>query len=109
MTTLQASLFNVRVPLPEQGDVFLMNTLTDAQLIVSSDVAALLDRVDGAHSVPLAAFAGEELDAIETLRENGFVVADRAAERQELHHYFSRVKSDRSELHITVLTTLQCN
>ena len=37
-------MFNLRVPLEGTGDVFLMNTLTDAQLIVSHDVAALLDR-----------------------------------------------------------------
>jgi len=41
---MQASIFNIRVPLKERDDVFLMNTLTDAQLIVSPDVAALLDR-----------------------------------------------------------------
>ena len=32
--------------LEDQNEVFLMNTFTDAQLIVSSDVAALLDRVE---------------------------------------------------------------
>ena len=32
---MQQSMFNLRVPLPERGEVFLMNTLTDAQLIVS--------------------------------------------------------------------------
>ena len=38
------SMFNVRVPLDHTDDVFLMNTLTDAQLIVSREVAHLLDR-----------------------------------------------------------------
>jgi len=41
---MQPSMFNLRVPLPASDEVFLMNTLTDAQLLVSSDVAALLDR-----------------------------------------------------------------
>ncbi len=36
---MQQSMFNVRVPLPDRGEVFLMNTLTDAQLIVSDDIA----------------------------------------------------------------------
>ena len=39
------SIFNVRVPLPEQGEVFLMNTFSDAQLLVSPDVTDLLDRI----------------------------------------------------------------
>ncbi len=41
---MQPSMFNLRVPLAERREVFLMNTLTDAQLIVSDDVAELLDR-----------------------------------------------------------------
>ena len=39
-TAMQPSIFNIRVPLPERDEVFLMNTLTDAQLVVSPDVAA---------------------------------------------------------------------
>jgi len=104
---MQPSMFNLRVPLAAGDEVFLMNTMTDAQLIVSSDVAALLDLVgtDGA----LDDFGGEEREAIELLRDNGFLVADRAAERRALDRFFTVVKSDTSELHITVLTTLQCN
>ena len=41
---MQPSMFNLRVPLAGRDEVFLMNTLTDAQLLVSPDVAALLDR-----------------------------------------------------------------
>ena len=44
---MQQSMFNLRVPLPARGEVFLMNTLTDAQLIVSPDVVDLLDRIAG--------------------------------------------------------------
>ncbi len=43
-TIMQPSMFNNSVPLPDDT-VFLMNTFTDAQLVVSSDVAALLDRL----------------------------------------------------------------
>ena len=42
---MQQSMFNVRVPLADRGEVFLMNTLTDAQLIVSDDIAGMLDRL----------------------------------------------------------------
>jgi len=107
--TVQSSLFNLRVPLTDGSDVFLMNTLTDAQLIVSSDVASLLDRADTDVGVSLLDFREDEISALETLRDNGFVVADRRAERQEVDRFFTRVKSDTGELHITVLTTLQCN
>lgn len=103
---MQPSMFNVRVPLADRGDVFLMNTLTDAQLLVSSDVAALVDRMASPGAAPLTA---EERTAVDTLAEHGFLVENRDAERQALAAYFAGVREDRTELRVTVLTTLQCN
>jgi len=97
-------MFNLRVPLPAHDEVFLMNTMTDAQLIVSSDVAALLDR---AHDV--AELDGEAREAFGVLSEHGFLVADREADRRRLDQFFTDVRSDTTQLRITVLTTLQCN
>ena len=105
-TSLQPSLFNLRVPLPDRNEVFLMNTITDAQLLVSPDVAALLDRFG---SEETGACAEDEQDAIGLLKENGFLVPDRQEERRDLERYFARFSSDTSELHVTILTTLQCN
>ena len=108
---MQPSMFNLRVPLvgqPAGDEVFLMNTLTDAQLVVSSDVAALLDRAsrgefDAGLSDP------SEFTAVELLRENGFLVESREADRRALDQYIAEVKGDTSELNVTLLTTLQCN
>ena len=104
---MQSSVFNVRVPLPSRGDVFLMNTLTDAQLIVSPDVTTLLDRLDGRASFD--ALTGDDRETAALLVENGFLVPDRQADHLALDRYFTSVTTDSSELHITVLTTLQCN
>src|SRR6266849_9105624 len=107
---MQSSMFNLRVPLADRDEVFLMNTLTDAQLVVSSDVAALLDRtpdwraLEGAGPIDC-----DTRDALELLTENGFLVPSREHDRQALDTYLTRVKSDTSELNITILTTLQCN
>src|SRR6185436_6930621 len=109
---LQPSIFNLRVPLPERNEVFLMNTLTDAQLIVAPEVAGLLDRVvalDGRPTDLRRAFNSEEIDALQVLIGNGFLVRDRQADRRQLDQYFARVTSSTDELHVTVLTTLQCN
>jgi uncharacterized protein len=105
---MQSSIFNLRVPLPVRDEVFLMNTLTDAQLVVSSDVAALLDRM-AAGEVSAATVHGEEREALDLLHENGFLVESRDADRRALDEYLAAVKSDTSELNVTVLTTLQCN
>jgi uncharacterized protein len=101
---MQPSVFNLRVPLP-QDEVFMMNTLSDAQLVVSSDVAALLDRIGQGGVLRTA----EEREAVALLAENGFIVESRESERQALDRFLSEVKSDTSELNVTVLTTLQCN
>ena len=105
---MQPSMFNLRVPLTAREDVFLMNTLTDAQLVVSSDVAALLDRVAEGTIVEATA-SSEEREALALLQENGFLVENRAADRRALDQYLTEVKSDSSELNVTLLTTLQCN
>jgi uncharacterized protein len=101
---MQPSIFNLRVPLPARDEVFLMNTLTDAQLVVTSDVAALLDRTG--EDTELGAEARE---AMALLSENGFLVPDRETERRSLDQFFTSARTDTSELHVTVLTTLQCN
>ena len=96
---MQPSIFNVRVPLPAHDEVFLMNTMTDAQLIVSSDVAALLDRY--ATEQP-GAIADGEREAFELLEDNGFLVADRASDRRNLDQYFTSIRRDTTRLGVTV-------
>src|SRR5262245_7129365 len=105
---MQPSMFNLRVALPGRDDVVRMNTLTDAQLLVSSDVAAILDRCV-ATSSPVGGFRSDEWDAFKVLADNGFLVASRDADRRNLDAYLDEVKGDTSELNVTVLTTLQCN
>jgi uncharacterized protein len=108
---MQPSIFNVRVPLRDQPDVFLMNTLTDAQIIVPPDVVSLLDSVERrttAGAAP-ASFDAEEREALATLTELGFLVESREADRQALDAYFNTIRHDTSQLRLTVLTTLQCN
>src|SRR5262245_6311628 len=100
---MQPSIFNLRVPIAGRDDVFLMSTLSDAQLLVSPDVAALLDRKD------FSSLDDSERQAFDLLTENGFFVPDATADRTALDAYFHRVKHSSSELHITLLTTLQCN
>jgi uncharacterized protein len=106
---VQSSLFNVRVPLADRGEVFLMNTFTDAQLIVSRDVVDLLDQLDGRDEALFSELNDGERATIEQLTEHGFVVSDRAAERRELSEFFREVREGSDTLKITVLTTLQCN
>ena len=104
---MQPSLFNVRVPLEGRDEVFLMNTFTDAQLIVSREVSEFLDRLN---TEPLApALSAEERDALATLTENGFVVESREIDRQNVRDFFHTVRESQEQLRVTVLTTLQCN
>ena len=100
---MPSSVFNLRVPLPND-DVFFMNTLTDAQVVVSSDVAALIDG-----DVTPGALDQEAREAFEQLVDNGFITPGRDYDRDILNRYLTQVANDTSELNVTVLTTLQCN
>jgi uncharacterized protein len=95
------------VPIESRGDVFLMNTLTDAQLVVSSDVAKLLDECPDPDE--LDTLDPEVREAFAVLEDNGFLVPSREHDLQALDTFLTAVKSDTSELNITILTTLQCN
>ena len=107
---MQQSMFNVRVPLADRGEVFLMNTLTDAQLIVSDDIAGLLDRLaDDPASLAPERLDSDAREALVTLTEHGFIVDDRATDRAAIDKFFTDVREDTSQLRVTVLTTLQCN
>jgi uncharacterized protein len=105
-------MFNAKVPLPD-GDVFLMNTFTDAQLRVSADVAAWLDgcEADAAAGRPRSreTLPNEERDTADVLAEHGLLVSSREAEREALAQRFDEHRGDTSQLRVTVLTTLQCN
>jgi len=104
---MQPSAFNVRVPLAT-GDVFLMNTLTDAQLVVSPDAARLVEQ-PGETGANAANRAGEVLDALATFADHGFLVQDHASEQAVLARRFREFREDASQLRVTILTTLQCN
>lgn len=104
---MRSSAFNLRVPMPT-GEVFLLNTLSDAQVVVSSDVVALLDRLEAAAPAGTTA-ASDERETLETLEQHGFVVRQPASERAALESRFAEFREDASQLRITILTTLQCN
>jgi uncharacterized protein len=102
---MQPSMFNVQVPVADGSEVFLMNTFSDAQILVSPDVTQLMDRVSHGG----AAFTDEERETLEALVENGFLVDSRTQERAAVEQYFRDLREDTEQLRVTVLTTLQCN
>jgi len=107
---MQPSKFNLRVSLPEKGEVFLMNTLTDAQLVVSPDIANLLDRLASEPaSLAPELLDSDEREALVALTEHGFIVPSREADDQALDKFFADYREDTEQLRVTVLTTLQCN
>jgi uncharacterized protein len=104
---MQPSIFNVRVPLANRDEVFLMNTFTDAQVIVSREVSDLLDRIGkGGFANGLG---HPEQEAVATLTENGFIVESHAADRQNIQDFFNEFRTNQDQVRVTVLTTLQCN
>ena len=90
---MQPSMFNLRIPLEARNEVFLMNTLTDAELIVSQDVASLIDRcADGFEDFD--SLDGESREALDILQDNGFLVPNREADQRALDRFFATTSSD---------------
>ena len=105
---MRPSAFNLRVPLAN-GEVFLMNTLTDAQAVVSGDVAALLDSLSLGAGDAGGLACESEGEALQALADNGFLVSRDRSEREAVESYFTSFREDTSQLRVTILTTLQCN
>ncbi|WP_291988802.1 radical SAM protein [Luteitalea sp.] len=103
---MRASRFTVSVPLPDTDDTFLFNSLTDTQIVVSSDVIGLMARVEADEDVHLDPRSRE---AVTQLAELGFLVESREAEDHALEAFFRDLREDASHLRVTLLTTLQCN
>ncbi len=103
---MRASRFTLSVPLPETGETFLFNSLTDSQVVVSDDVVQLMARVDQDVAGRLDPASRE---AVTELAELGFLVESRAAEDRALETFFRELKEDDAHLRVTLLTTLQCN
>jgi uncharacterized protein len=109
---MQPSIFNVRVPLEDRGEVFLMNTFTDAQLVVSDQVATLLERtrtMGDPTTAGDAEWSADEREALAVLAEHGFLANSREEERAKLTKFFHDVREGTDQVRVTVLTTLQCN
>ena len=102
---MQPSMFNVQVPLPERNEVFLMNTFSDAQILATTDVTELLERLARGERT----FDDSEHETLTALVDNGFVVESRAEETRAIGDYFTGIREDTDLLKVTVLTTLQCN
>src|SRR5262245_12629795 len=102
---MRPSMFNVQVPVADGTEVFLMNTFSDAQILVSPDVPTLIDRIArGADR-----FNDEERETVDALIENGFLVESLETEKAALNEFFHNLREDTEQLRVTVLTTLQCN
>ncbi len=105
---MQPSMFNLRVPLPARDEVFLMNTLTDAQLVVSPDVAALLDRAPSRRAARTTGRRGARRARPARARTGSSSRAATPIGRRSTATS-RRSRATPTELHVTVLTTLQCN
>ena len=103
---MRASRFIVATPVPGTSETFLFNSLTDAQIVVSSDVVELIGQVDRGEVTKADATARA---AIGQLAELGFLVESREAEDRDLEAFFRDLREDASQLRVTLLTTLQCN
>jgi uncharacterized protein len=102
------SRFTVCVPRSGRDEVFLLNTLTDAQALVSRELHAAC--FDPQPVAPAGPDRPDELDdARETLAGLGFLVPSASDDDQALAAHFASVQAISDEVRVTVLTTMRCN
>jgi uncharacterized protein len=98
---MQLSKFNLWVKdYPGNGDYLLFNTRTQALIKINQEFKDGLDR-----------FSPQIKDNLDSLRENGIVVADEKEEEGKLSDFFRQLKYESSALpfEVTLLTTYSCN
>ena len=103
---MKPSRFNIFIPLPgEGGDEYLLfNTFTDSRVRVNDSLKSFMDRIaQGEVTRP------EEQPYLEQLVELGLIRRDAEDEDRLLEEWFERVRHDRAELSLTLLTTYACN
>ncbi len=108
---MKTSRFNLVIPIEEDNNYLIYNTLTGAQVMVDEKT---LDIIQGISDKKVEAEVKEEteeggLSSFDELKGLGIVVDDEIDEGLELEYWFQQIKFDASLLNITLLTTYACN
>ena len=107
---MRPSQFNLRVPLATRGEEFLFNTLTDAQLLVTSRrCGAARSRGRGRVRRRRSARRAKRSKPSKRWRRTVFWSRAATPTSRRSTSILGGVKSDTAELNVTLLTTLQCN
>ena len=107
---------------PNPGEYLVFHTRTMAVLVINQQVKDFIDSatnpdryVPKRDSLSLARekkdmdFSSEELDCLNALKDSGIIIEGNVDENKVLEHWFNQIKYQNKSLHLTILTTYQCN
>lgn len=101
---MKSSRFNLMIPVKEDNNHLVYNTLTGAQVMVDQKTLDIIQGLPDLSRVPEG-----DLHLLDDLKEIGIAVDDNVDESLELEYWFQKIKFDTSLLNITLLTTYACN
>ncbi len=97
---------------PQAGEYLVYNTRTQAIVQINQQARDFIERVTSGNGSRKRYddCTGEEQSAIDTFKEEGFIINEDVNETHLLEHHFGQIKYHNvKELNITILTTYQCN
>lgn len=101
---MKSSRFNLVIPVKEDNNYLIYNTLTGAQAMVDGKTLDVIQGLPDLSRIPEG-----DLHLLDDLNGIGIVVDDEVDELLELEYWFQKIKFDTSLLNITLLTTYACN
>ena len=94
---------------PAKGDYIAYNTRSQAIVVVNDDLKNILEGLGDSPINRDSPHLSEIEQNLKVLEEMGIVVEDDVDEAQSLEYWFDRMKYETAGLHVTILTTYDCN
>ena len=96
---------------PETGQHLLFNTLTQGIVVVDDEARGAIDALPAKprNAGATSSSTPDAAEALGTLEDLGFLVADEAADAKNIERYFSDLGTGDDSVQATVLTTFACN
>lgn len=111
--TLKASHYNVLVPVPEEGEFLLYNTLSGGVELLGQTEGELVARITDAGAIESSG-AEDQKSLLDYLSGKGYLVPYERDEIKELHDSYARNQStlfqrEEGSIALTIGTTIVCN
>src|SRR3989338_2719068 len=94
---------------PAKGDYIAYNTRSQAIIVINEELKKILEGLGDSPINRDSPHLSEIEQNLKVLEEMGIVVEDDVNEAESLEYWFDKMKYETAGLHVTILTTYDCN